>query len=274
MYREVIRSRQNKLVKLACSLERKKAREEEGLFRFDGIKLCREAIQKGIVPEYIFVAESKATEICERIGNSDVTVVSDEVFEKMSSERSPEGVITVARMLDSLHKDVTVNGAGEASFLPKASERVLLLEAVRDPGNLGTIIRTAASLGIDRLVLSSDCADIYNPKTIRAAMGALFMLKTDTVEDGKTAEYIKALRRASGRRVLGAALREDAKSLLESTLFADDVFVIGNEGHGLGDEVIDACDGCVIIPMREGCESLNAAMAAGILMWETVRSRA
>ena len=274
MYREVIRSRQNKLVKLACSLERKKAREEEGLFRFDGIKLCREAIQKGIVPEYIFVAESKATEICERIGNSDVTVVSDEVFEKMSSERAPEGVITVARMLDSLHKVVTVNDAGEASSLPKASERVFLLEAVRDPGNLGTIIRTAASLGIDRLVLSSDCADIYNPKTIRAAMGALFMLKTDTVEDGKMAEYISSLRKNCGRRVFGAALREDAVDLLESSLLPSDVFVIGNEGHGLSQDVIEACDGCVIIPMREGCESLNAAMAAGILMWETLRHRA
>lgn len=273
MHNDVIRSRQNRLVKLVCSLERKKTREEEGLFRFDGIKLCREAMQKGIVPEYIFVAESKAAEICERIGCDAVTVVSDEVFEKMSSERSPEGVITVARMLDALHKKVTVGESGEVSSFPEESERVFLLESVRDPGNLGTIIRTAASLGIDRLVLSSDCADIYNPKTIRAAMGALFMLKTDTVEDEKTAEYIKELRKSCGRRVWGAALRKDAVSLLEGQLFPDDVFVIGNEGHGLSDEVIDACDGCVIIPMREGCESLNAAMAAGILMWETVRNR-
>ena len=274
MYKEVIRSRQNRLVKLVCSLERKKTREEEGLFRFDGIKLCREAIQKGIVPEYIFVAESKADDICERIGCADVTVVSDEVFEKMSTERSPEGVITVAKMLASLHRKVTVGGDGKFSSFPDECERVFLLESVRDPGNLGTIIRTAASLGIDRLVLSSDCADIYNPKTIRAAMGALFMLKTDTVEDERTAEYIKMLRKNCGRRVLGAALREDAVSLLESTLLPNDVFVIGNEGHGLSDEVIDACDGCVIIPMTEGCESLNAAMAAGILMWETVRNRA
>lgn len=274
MYKEVIRSRQNRLVKLVCSLERKKAREEEGLFRFDGIKLCREAMQKGIVPEYIFVCESKADGICERIGSSEVVVVSDDVFEKMSTERSPEGVITVAKMLASLHRKVTVGGDGKFSSFPDECERVFLLESVRDPGNLGTIIRTAASLGIDRLVLSSDCADIYNPKTIRAAMGALFMLKTDTVEDEKTAEYIKALRKNCGRRIFGAALREDAKSLLESSLLPNDVFVIGNEGHGLSAEVIDACDGCVIIPMRDGCESLNAAMAAGILMWETVRNRA
>ena len=274
VYKEVIRSRQNRLVKLVCSLERKKQREEEGLFRFDGIKLCREAIQKGIEPEYIFVAESKADELCERIGRTDVTVVSDDVFEKMSTERSPEGVITVARMLGRLHRKVAVGESADASTFPEESERVFLLESVRDPGNLGTIIRTAASLGIDRLVLSSDCADIYNPKTIRAAMGALFMLKTDTVEDGKTAEYINALRKKCGRRVWGAALRDDAVSLLERSLLPNDVFVIGNEGHGLSCEVIDACDGCVIIPMRQGCESLNAAMAAGILMWETVRKGA
>jgi TrmH family RNA methyltransferase len=273
VYKEVIRSRQNRLVKLVCSLERKKAREEEGLFRFDGIKLCREAIQKGIVPEYIFVAETRADEVCERIGCADVTVVSDDVFEKMSTERAPEGVITVAKMLGYLHRNVSVCDGGAAAF-PEESERVFLLESVRDPGNLGTIIRTAASLGIDRLVLSSDCADIYNPKTIRAAMGALFMLRTDTVEGEKTAEYIRSLRKNCGRRIFGAALREDAKSLVESTLLPNDVFVIGNEGHGLSQEVIDACDGCVIIPMREGCESLNAAMAAGILMWETVRNRA
>ena len=274
MNKEVIRSRQNRVVKLVCSLERKKQREEAGLFRFDGIKLCREAIEKGIVPEYILVTESKADELCERIGYADVTVVSDDVFEKMSTERAPEGVITVARMLDRLHKSVVVSGTGEASSLPDGSERVFLLESVRDPGNLGTIIRTAASLGIDRLVLSSDCADVYNPKTIRAAMGAMFMLKTDTVEDGRTAEYIRILRKNCGRRIFGAALRSDAVSLLGASLLPNDVFVIGNEGHGLSQGVIDACDGCVIIPMREGCESLNAAMAAGILMWETVRNRA
>ena len=274
MENEVIRSRQNKLVKLVCGLERKKQRDETGLFRFDGIKLCKEALSKGIVPEYIFVCESKLSDVTERISElgeiRKITVVSDDVFEKMSDEKSPEGVITVAKTLDKLHKIATINNMGEFSDLPNKDEKVFFLESIRDPGNLGTIIRTAASLGIERLILSSDCADIYNPKTIRGAMGMLFMQKIDILPEGKNGEYIFSLRK-SGRRVLGAALIDDAQKLGEAQLCRNDVFVIGNEGHGLSKDVIDACDACVIIPMREGCESLNAAMAAGILMWETVK---
>ena len=271
MANEVIFSRQNKLVKLVCSLERKKAREESGLFRFDGIKLCLEALAKGIEPEYIFVCESRFDEITARLGERKVVVVSDEVFSKMSEEKSPEGIITVARMLDGLHKTAHLVDGGTFDVFAEESEKVFLLEAIRDPGNLGTIIRTAASLGIDRIVMTSDCADIYNPKTIRAAMGALFMLRTDVIEDGKTEEYISALKQ-SGRRVFAAALCKNAVSVSELDVRKSDVFVIGNEGHGLCNGTIDACNGTVIIPMREGCESLNAAMATGILMWDISRA--
>ena len=271
MVNEVIRSRQNRLVKLVCSLERKKSRQECGLFRFDGIKLCLEAIAKGIEPEYIFVSESRLDEMREKLGEKEMVVVSDEVFSKISEEKSPEGIITVARRLDGLHKTARFASCGEFDVFVGESEKVFLLEAIRDPGNLGTIIRTAASLGIDRIVMTADCADIYNPKTIRAAMGALFMLRTDTIEEGKTEEYIRALKNG-GRRVFAAALRSDAVSVKELEVARTDVFVIGNEGHGLSAPTIDACSGTVIIPMREGCESLNAAMATGILMWEISRA--
>ena len=267
MQNEVIRSRQNRLVKLACSLERKKGREETGLFRFDGIKLCNEALSKGVALEYVFVAESRFDEISARLlGGAPIFVVSDDVFSKMSEEKAPKGVISVARQIGELHtfsRGSAVNAASD--------ERLFMLESIRDPGNLGTIIRTAASLGIDRLILSSDCADIYNPKTVRAAMGALFMLKTYTLGEGELEKCIADLR-DGGRRVFGAALRDDAKKLNEIELLPTDVFVVGNEGHGLSENAMGACDECVIIPMRENCESLNAAMAAGILMWETVRS--
>ncbi len=269
MPNEVIRSRQNRLVKLVCSLERKKGREETGLFRFDGIKLCNEALSKGVSLEYIFVAESKLEGIRPRLAREDapIVVVSDDVFEKMSDEKAPEGIISVAKQLSELHSSADDG----AAFAAPDGERIFMLEAIRDPGNLGTIIRTAASLGIDRLIISADCADIYNPKTLRAAMGALFMLKTYTVGEIDFCDCIKALR-GSGRRVFGAALCENAKKLGEIKLLPTDIFVVGNEGHGLSEKTVDACNECVIIPMREGCESLNAAMAAGILMWETVRS--
>ena len=272
MKNEVIFSRQNGLVKLICSLDRKKAREESGLFRFDGLKLCLEAISKGITPEYICVKESRYNEMRARIDSSfELFVVSDDLFMKMSDEKAPEGVITVAKAPLSIHKHIFAQGDGSFCDLPKKSEKIFILESIRDPGNLGTIIRTAASLGIDRVVMTSDCADIYNSKTIRGAMGALFMQRTDIIKDGDTQRYISALRK-DGRRVFAAALRDDAEKIGEIELLSSDVFVIGNEGHGISNETIEACNGSVIIPMREGCESLNAAMAAGILMWETLRS--
>lgn len=142
----------------------------------------------------------------------------------------------------------------------------MLVEDIRDPGNLGTIMRTAAALGVDRLILIGDCADIYSSKTIRGSMGAAFRLNTLRCRDG--AALVGALR-AAGRRVFAAALRDDAVRLDDANLTSDDCVVIGNEGHGLSDAVIAASDGCVIIPMSAGSESLNAATAATIFMWET-----
>ncbi len=281
MQNEIIRSRQNPLIKLVASLSTKKGREESGLFRFDGIKLCCEAISKGVELRYLLVCESKYQFVSEKITaiakeNGGLvcahTVISDELFSKISEEKSPEGVICVAKALDKLHKIVTINNKGQFLTMPEKSEKLLLLEAIRDPGNLGTVIRSAASLGIDRIILSSDCADIYNSKTIRAAMGSLFSERIDILPPEAMPDYISALRE-SGRRVFAAALHREAKKLGELEILPSDCFVIGNEGHGLSEEVISACDGCVIIPMRENCESLNAAMAAGIFIWEMSKAR-
>ena len=273
MQKEIIRSRQNDKVKLVCSLEKKKAREKLELFRFDGIKLFCEAVAKDVAIALCVVREGAYEDLkgsLDGLPEDKTVVVTDDVFEKISEEKSPEGIRTVAKYLDKLHKIATINNKGEFFELPEKSEKVMLLESIRDPGNLGTVIRSAASLGIDRLVLSSDCADIYNPKTIRAAMGSLFMQRIDILPDGEMPSYISALRK-TGRRVFAAALLDDAQRLGDIDLLAGDSFVIGNEGHGLSDDTIDACDGSVIIPMSEGCESLNASAAATIFIWETTR---
>lgn len=273
MSREYITSRQNPTIKLVCSLLRKKEREDTGLFRFDGIKLLGEAIDKNVPIECALVDEEKLSSFEERLSRVErVIVVPTELFDKMTDEKSPEGVITVAKALDKIRKIATINNMGQFSALPEASERVLILESVRDPGNLGTVIRTAAALGIDRLVVTSDCADLYNPKTIRAAMGAIFTLAIDVVGCDELVEYISALR-TGGRRVFAAALHSEALTLGDFEVKYGDVFVIGNEGHGLTEATKNACDACALIPMREGSESLNAAMAAGIFMWETARAK-
>ena len=276
--KEVITSRQNPAIKQVCWLLDKKGRRESGLFRFDGIKLFREAVACGLDIKQVYVRENAPVDIradvesAEREGRINarkITVVSEAVFEKISDEKSPEGIVTVAAFVKNKHMVLSHENASD--YRIDGGERVLVAESLRDPGNLGTVISSCATLGIDRLIISDDCADIYNPKTVRAAMGGLFRLNIDIVPSERLMDVISALKE-SGRRVYATALRREARIIGELELASGDCFVIGNEGHGLSESVIDACTDCAIIPMSENSESLNAAAAAAICIWETVRA--
>ena len=275
--REIITSRQNPTVKRICALLEKKSRRRERLFRFDGIKLLYEAATKGVDIETVVVSEAINEDALARVralvesGNiarEKIIYVSEQVFEKMSEESAPEGVITVARFIDGKHREIT----DAEGYRIEREERILLIESMRDPGNLGTVIRTSAALGIDRLIITDDCADLYNPKTARAAMGGLFSLKVDVVRTAELPTLIGALK-GEGRRIYATALTDDAQSIGDIALSRGDAFLIGNEGHGLSEQAILAASGVAIIPMTEGSESLNAAAAATICVWETVRAR-
>ena len=275
---EIIRSRQNKNIVELCKLTDRKAREATRTFRFDGIKLLEEAIRNDVEICAVFLSVSAQERMLDflhtRFGTSyedrieRCFLVSDDIFEKISEEKSPEGVITIAKYIDKLQKNATIYNS--VHFLQDKNESIVLLESVRDPSNVGAIIRSAAAIGIDRLILSADCADIYHPKAVRGSMGTLFNQRIDRVED--LAATIKELRE-SGRRVFAAALDERALSLGDFEILAGDAVVIGNEGHGLSQEVIDACGNSVIIPMSERAESFNAAVAASILMWEFAKGK-
>ena len=276
---ESITSRQNPLILKVVRLRDRKNRQREQLFTFDGIKLCKEALLSGIPLEKIFLRASSANRILERMeqelprtnfsDHPGLVMLEDSVFEKISEEKSPEGIICIAKYIDKCHKIVTINNMdGNSDYHVSAEERILLLESVRDPGNLGTIIRSAAAFGIDRLILSDDCADLYNAKTVRASMGTIFRQKIDRVDRMPAA--VLALR-GQGRKIFAAALDHTAVRLGAVALARQDGIVIGNEGHGLSAETIAACTGCLFIPMAEGTESLNAAMAATVCMWEMFR---
>ena len=144
--------------------------------------------------------------------------------------------------------------------------KLLFLHEVRDPGNVGTILRTAAAFGIDCVLLSKDSADLYQPRTLRAAMGAIFRIPTLRVV-GDGGEICRALREM-GRNVYATALDASARPLGSFALSQTDCFVIGNEGHGLPASVIESATQSVYIPMEEGSESLNAAIAATLCIWE------
>ena len=274
---EIISSRQNRAVVELCKLTDRKAREARCVFRFDGVKLLSEAIGKGLELESVFLRARDAArikdEILERYGARALDgvgrtlVLSDDLFDKISEEKSPEGVISVAKYIDKFQKNATIYNS--AYFFEMENERVVLLESVRDPSNIGAVVRSAAAMGVDRLIISADCADIYHARAVRASMGTLFDQRIDRVDD--LGAVIRGLR-ASGRRVFAAALDERARRLGTFEIVAGDCVVIGNEGHGLSPETVAACDGSVLIPMSDRAESLNAAVAASILMWEFSKS--
>ncbi len=267
---DVINSRSNPLVVRLGKLAEKKYRDREGLYMLEGVKLMLEAIDFGAEIEYILVREDVLShaekEIEIHLGERSIkssgtlVVMGDSAFSKLSTEKSPEGIITVAKCSRRLHGALF----GELPGIPD-KERILILESLRDPGNLGTVMRSAAAFGIGTVLLSSDCADVYSPKTLRAAMGAIFKVKTLRISD--TVSTVKALRDC-GRRVLATALDRDALRLGDFELRETDVFVIGNEGHGLSPEVIGSASQTVFIPMADGTESLNAAVATSVCLWE------
>ena len=269
---EIITSRQNQGVSLACKLSDKKHRDAERKFRIDGIKLFEEAVLSNVKLETVFVRQSSIDRIMPKVEKclpdfSIVKVVSDAVFEKISEEKSPEGIICIAKYIDNLHKIIKISDNTDPlhGFDALLEGKIFARESVRDPGNIGTVIRTAAAFGVDCILISNDCADIYNPRAVRAAMGALFRQKIVRVES--VPDAVKVLR-SKGRKVYAATLGENSRLLGRDTPNENDCIIVGNEGHGLSEKTISACDGNILIPMMPGAESLNAAIASSVCMWE------
>ena len=268
---EIITSRNNQLVKWAASLSDKKNRKETGYFMAEGVKLTKEAFEANLPIDYCIVTETKKREMMDFLSNFSgnkkydncrVVTVSEGVFEKISTEKAPQGVISIIKHLD-FFCDLDIIYKEEFFLSPE--EKAIFLFSVRDPSNLGAVIRSSVAFGTDHIILSSDCADIYNPKTVRSAMGSLFRVKVTTVKD--VPAFIEAAN-ANSRRVFAAELTEGAKSLSEISLKGSDIVMIGNEGHGIAPEVSALCDGSVYIPISKKTESLNASVAAAIFMWE------
>lgn len=262
-----ITSRQNSTVLWAASLAEKKYREKHRAFLVEGIKLVTEALSSALPVTHIFLHEEKRDEyyavihdLCRgTVGDGvEIFILSAPCFEKISTEKAPQGVIAAVKYLDFFKRLDKINS-------DEVSSRAVFLSSVRDPQNLGAIIRSAAAFGTETVILSEDSADIYHPRVLRSAMGSLFRMQVLTVSD--EIETVRALRGA-GRRVFAAELREHACALSSLSLRSDDVFMIGNEGHGIAPWLSAECDGSVYIPISAGVESLNASVAASVLLWE------
>ena len=242
----VITSRQNPLIKEILSLKDKKGRREHGLYIAEGLKPVREALVSGAeVAKIIFSQEFPGAEELSRAESSGAEVigVSAGVFEKLSEEASPQGVLALVRVPD-------------CSPMPPRG-KCLLLDGISDPGNLGTIIRTANAAGYEDIYLRN-CADPFAPKCVRATMSGIFFVRLHIGEDVL--------------RVLGDTPLVCADMGGENVFSFDPpqkfCIVIGNEANGVSGEVRALCRYTVKIPMRPTCESLNAGVSAGILMYE------
>lgn len=237
-------------------------------FLAEGEKLSAEALRFADVKEILISTsanEDKAEYFASAANDSgvSVTVLEENAFDKIATEKSPQGIIAVVKLMRKLHLD------DSADFIEwQNGKRLLMLDELRDPGNLGTIIRTAEALGITGVVLSG-CADIYNPKTVRASMGSIFRMSMYSTKDGSA--RVGELQSVS-RRVLASALDDRAYTLSTFELNLTDCVVIGNEGHGISRKILDKTTDTFMIPMSGSTESLNAASAAAVILWEYYRT--
>lgn len=246
---EQLSSRQNKLIAHVRKLGADKSyRHACGEAVCDGLKLLREAVMWGVdILSVLWVGESEL-ELPESVRQYSVPA---ELLDYASPLKNSHGPLFTFRMPE---------------WPMTAPGRCLVLETVQDPGNLGTILRTANALNMDSVILTGDCADIYNPKTVRAAMGAVFRQRVLRMERNEMRDYLST----HGMSLYGAALSDTSRDIRTVSLEKAAV-AIGSEGKGLSAEFLSLCDGEIIIPMNEQCESLNAGVAAAIVMWELCR---
>ncbi len=264
-----IESRNNPTIKSINALSARRERNEKGLFYFEGVHLLEEYVRAGYNPEVVLVREdvvSRYSVLLDKL-SCEIIEVTSSVYDKITEENAPQGIFTVSKFLSNV-RDI----GSDISYdeLPNIQNGVsIMLVDLQDTGNVGTVIRTAAALGCD-VLLCGKCADVYSPKTVRATMGALFTNNIFVCADALSA--INSLKKG-GKRVIAAALTDKAEVLGEFDIIDGDCFVVGNEGNGLNDDVISNCTFTSIIPMSGRTESLNAAMAATILLWEAKRGR-
>ena len=180
--------------------------------------------------------------------------VPEDVMASVSPIKTPQGVLFTCKMPETEAPEKLTG------------QRYVVLDGVQDPGNVGTVLRTLDAFDGDGLILLAGCADIYSPKTVRATMGAVFRRPVYTM----TAQEMKDLLTRSGIPLYGAALRDDTADAREVN-YRPSAIAIGSEGRGLTDEVLALCDRTIRIPMSARCESLNAAIAASVLLWESYR---
>ena len=255
----IITSRENPLIKLVAALQvSSEKRKRNGLFVLEGLRICKDACDNGIKFDKLIVSDAAAEKYA--ADTEKFSLISDEcykipdsLFKKISDTKTPQGIIAVAKMPVTGSCGIDKNG------------KYIALENVSDPSNLGAISRTAEALGVNGIILSSDGCDPYSPKALRASMGTLLRVPVFVTES--FAETLKS----TGLKRYACVVDKTAESKKEQSFENGSVVMIGNEANGLTDSAKHSADVLVTIPMTGRAESLNAAAAAAIAMWEMMK---
>ncbi len=253
-----ISSSQNEKYKHFKALKQKKERTLSNQYTVEGIKSVNDAITAGVDIKALVVSEEYYNNTSFNYpDNTDIYIISDKLFPALSSTETPSGIIAV----------IGINN--DKGFMPDLKKPYIYCDNVRDPGNLGTIIRTADASGFGGVILSPDCVDLYNPKTVRSSMGSFFHIPIIENFDYSQLSELKK----QGFKLFAGLLDDETIEYTNSDMKLPLIIVVGNEANGISADVTKMADIKVKIPIDGKAESLNAAVAAAILMYECRRQR-
>jgi len=250
-----IESTSNAKYKYIKSLAQKKARTESGCFCVEGIKSVNDALRSGFVTET--VAVSREFYNLGIIPDTDVIyIINDNIFPQLCDTKNPQGILSVLKMRND-------------TFSPVKGNIYVYCDHISDPGNLGTVIRTADASGMDAVLMSPECVDLYSPKTIRSSMGSYFHIP---VYENITADMLNSYKK-DGFKILSSDLSDNTTDYRKADYTGAVVLILGNEANGITDDIKKISDEFIKIPILGKAESLNVSVAGGILMYEAVRKR-
>ena len=259
---QVISSKDNELVKHIKKLKDKKYRDESNEYIIEGVKLIEEAVKENAKINKIIVCEDTTrtyeipTNVMLEIAKYECIYVTDKIFSSITQVTNPQGIMAIIEK-NSTNQEIDYS-----------QDIIIALDDVQDPGNLGTILRTVDSIGLNQIIVSKETADSFNPKVVRSTMGAIFRIKIIEVEDLK--QTVKETKKHHFKLMVTSLQTENSIYDID---FHKKIIVIGNESNGVSKEIQNMADEKAKIPMLGKTESLNASVAAGIVMYEYVRQK-
>ena len=259
---QVITSKDNEIIKNIRRLKDKKYRDIAKQYIVEGVKLIEEAIEEDAKIDKIVVCEecikdsTLEQKLLYEIAKYDCIYVSEKIFGLLTDVTTPQGILAV------------INKECNEDSIDYEQDMIVILDGIQDPGNLGTILRTIDSVGLNQIIVSSNTADAYNPKVVRSTMGAIFRVKV--IESKNLIETIKNIKKHKFKIVATSLQTENSIYEIE---YNKKALVIGNEANGVSDEILEASDIKAKIPMLGKTESLNASVATSVILYEYVRQK-